>query len=77
MRRRWRDSTASTGWGLSRRGGTVWEWVSPFATHARGEQGNEVFRAWRYAEDHPALAGRELDAGALAGFNRQYGLGTD
>ena len=59
---------------VTRRGGTVWEWVSPFATHARGEQGNEVFRAWRYAEDHPALAGRELDAGALAGFNRQHGL---
>ena len=56
------------------RGEVVWEWVNPFAATAVGMRGYWVFRAWRYGEDHPALAGRELDAGALAEFNRQHGL---
>src|SRR5690606_19238891 len=53
----------------------VWEWVNPFTT--RGPQGNLmnwVFRAFRYAPEHPALAGRELDPRAHSALNRMYGL---
>ena len=52
----------------------VWEWVNPFAATAVGMRGYWVFQAWWCGEDHPASAGRELDAGALAGFNRRRGV---
>ena len=59
---------------VTRRGEVVWEWISPFETAALGMRASWVFRAWRYGEDHPALAGRDLDPGKLAAFNRQHGL---
>ena len=48
----------------------VWEYISPFFTQgARAAGGgaldasNTVFRAHRYAPDHPALQGRDLAPG--------------
>jgi outer membrane protein assembly factor BamB len=53
----------------------VWEWISPFSRRgANGNLMNWVFRAFRYSEDHPALAGRELDPRSHAATNRMYGL---
>lgn len=60
---------------VTRRGETVWEWHNPFAQTVRGNQTSfALWRAHRYAADHPALAGRELDPGRHAALNRMYGL---
>jgi hypothetical protein len=59
---------------VTRRGETVWEWVSPFAISAAGRTRAWVFRAYRYGIDFPGLAGRRLDAGAWGELNRLYGL---
>jgi len=34
-----------------------------------------VFRAHRYAPDHPALQGKDLDPDRYAALNRQYAQG--
>ena len=60
---------------VTRRGETVWEWVSPFMGINRGSPRPWVFRARRYAPDHPALAGRDLDPARWVSLNRLYGLG--
>ena len=40
-------------------GDIVWEYVSPFMGADRfGDPSNEVFRAYRYAEDSPQIGGR-------------------
>ena len=52
----------------------VWEWISPFQVTQRGDVCNWVFRAWRYSSDYPGLAGRSLDAGDHADFNRLHDL---
>ena len=59
----------------TRRGEVVWEWISPFLTRQIGMNCSWLFRAWRYPESYAGLAGRELDPGRYAAFNRQYGLG--
>jgi hypothetical protein len=61
---------------VSSKGEVVWEWITPFSN--RMPNGNlmvSIFRAHRYAAEHPALAGRELDPRAHAATNRMYGLG--
>ena len=48
-------------------GDIVWEYISPFSTGSTEEGlSNSIFRAHRYAPDHPALAGRDLDPGRIA-----------
>ena len=59
---------------ITRRGETVWEWVSPFAISAQGRVRAWVFRAYRYAPDFPGLQDRSLDPDACADINRVYGL---
>ena len=47
-------------------GDIVWEYISPFSTGSTEEGlSNSIFRAHRYAPDHPALAGRDLDPGRI------------
>ena len=57
----------------------VWEFINPFmARSGYGAGGtisglaNSVFRAHRYSNDHPALAGRDLNPGRYANLNRLY-----
>jgi hypothetical protein len=57
------------------RGEVVWEWTSPFVHEVRGEMAAMLFRAHRYGQDHPALAGRTLDPAAHAEVNRLHRLG--
>jgi hypothetical protein len=60
---------------VTRRGETVWEWHNPFAQTVRGNQTSfAIWRAHRYAPDHPALKGRELDAGRFRALNALHGL---
>jgi hypothetical protein len=62
---------------ITRRGETVWEWVSPFTTSTAGRRRAWVFRAYRYAPDHPGLQGESLDPAMYADMNRLYGLQVD
>lgn len=59
---------------VTSRGETVWEWINPFANRVQGRLTTLIYRAHRYAPDHPALAGRTLDPAAHAGLNRLHGL---
>jgi hypothetical protein len=59
---------------VTRRGETVWEWVTPFSTSNQGRVRAWIFRVHRYAPDLPGLASRALDRGRYADFNRLYGL---
>jgi hypothetical protein len=59
---------------ITRRGETVWEWVSPFATSTQRHVRAWVFRAYRSATDFPGLQGRSLDPAEYAEVNRVYGL---
>ena len=44
---------------VTHEGETVWEYVSPFMGPDRaGDPSNEVFRAYRYAEDSPQIRNR-------------------
>lgn len=53
----------------------VWEWINPFLNNnKRGEPTVSIYRAHRYAEDHPALAGRDLDPMRFANLNRLHKL---
>ena len=61
---------------VTRRGETVWEWHNPFAQSVRGAQTSfALWRAHRYAPDHPALRGRDLSPDRFAGLNAMHGLG--
>jgi hypothetical protein len=60
-------------------GEIVWEYISPFfvanpptAGGSRFGYANAVFRAHRYAEDHPAFAGKDLNPDNHANLNRLY-----
>ncbi|MDP7588953.1 MAG: aryl-sulfate sulfotransferase [Dehalococcoidia bacterium] len=60
-------------------GEIVWEYISPFfvgnpptAGGSRFGFANAVFRAHRYAEDHPAFAGKNLNPDNHANLNRLY-----
>ena len=53
----------------------VWEWINPFLNNnARGEATVSIYRAHRYAADHPALADRDLNPARFANLNRLHGL---
>jgi hypothetical protein len=61
---------------VTRRGETVWEWHNPFAQAVRGGQVSfALWRAHRYAPDHPALKDRVLDPARHRALNEQHGLG--
>ena len=54
----------------------VWEWINPFVNNnSRGEATVSIYRAHRYAPDHPALNDRDLDPARFANLNRLHGLG--
>jgi hypothetical protein len=55
---------------ITRRGETVWEWVSPFTTNTAGRVRAWVFHAYRCAPDYPGLRDRSLDPAACADLNR-------
>lgn len=60
---------------ITRSGETVWEWWSPISNpRPQGHSVRWLFRGYRYGPDHPGLAGRTLDPGALASLNRLNGL---
>lgn len=60
---------------VTRAGEVVWEWINPFLnTDAKGEPAVSIYRAHRYAPDHPGLAGRTLDPAAFGNLNRLHGL---
>ena len=64
---------------ITQDGEIVWEYISPFfvenlptAGGSRFGNANAVFRAHRYAEDHPAFAGKDLDPSRHANLNRLF-----
>ncbi len=59
---------------VTRRGEVVWEWINPFVNSHKGEPMVSIYRAHRYAPDHPALADRDLDPARFANLNRLNGL---
>jgi hypothetical protein len=60
---------------VTSKGDIVWEWINPVAHRApNGAMTNAVFRSYRYALDHPALSGRELNPDRYRELNRAYGL---
>ena len=61
---------------VTRRGETVWEWITPFSTSNQGRVRAWIFRVYRYAPDFPGLKidGLSLDPARYADFNRLYGL---
>jgi arylsulfotransferase ASST len=61
---------------VTRRGETVWEWVTPFSTNNQGRVRAWIFRVYRYAPDFPGLRGLALDPQKYADLNRLYGLTT-
>jgi hypothetical protein len=68
------EGTAGRIFEITRRGETVWEWISPFTTLRRGQPSPAIFRSHRYLPEHPALADKELDPHKHADINRMYGL---
>ncbi len=68
------EGTSARIFEITRRGETVWEWVSPFVVNTAGRMRPWVFRVHRYAPDDAALADGALDPGRYADFNRLYGL---
>ena len=56
-------------------GETVWEYLSPFSFASRFGVTPSIFRAHRYAADHPALAGRDLDPADHDELNRRIAAG--
>ncbi|MGH2586272.1 MAG: aryl-sulfate sulfotransferase [Dehalococcoidia bacterium] len=59
---------------VTRRGETVWEWVSPFVNPIQGSLRPWIFRAHRYGPEVAGLDGRDLDPGRHAELNRLHGL---
>jgi hypothetical protein len=68
------EGTSGRVFEVTPRGETVWEWINPFLTMNRGNQGPWIFRALRYGADFPGLIGHSLDPAQLADFNRLHGL---
>ena len=53
----------------------VWEWINPFLNNnSRGEATVSIYRAHRYAHDHPALAEKDLDPDRFGNLNQLNGL---
>jgi Arylsulfotransferase (ASST) len=59
---------------VTRRGETVWEWVTPFVINNQGRQRPWLFRVYRYPSEFSGLQGKTLDPDRYADFNRLYGL---
>jgi hypothetical protein len=51
-----------------------WEWVSPFVHNFKGVDVVMFFRAHRYAEDGPELAGKRIDDRGIDEINEKWGL---
>jgi hypothetical protein len=68
------EGTSGRVFEVTRRGETVWEWVTPFATLIQGRNRPWIFRAYRYPPDFEGLAGRTLDPAHHADLNRLHGL---
>jgi hypothetical protein len=69
------EGTSGRVFEVTRGGEVVWEWWNPvYNTRPNGDTMGWLFRAYRYAPDHPALAGRDLDPERLADLNRLYQL---
>jgi hypothetical protein len=63
---------------VTKRGETVWEWNNPFVQTVRGSQASvAIWRAHRYAPDHPALQWRDLDPARYRQINSLYGLAAE
>ncbi len=58
---------------VTRRCEVVWEWLNPFTVPVDDSVQVLIFRAHRYAPDHPAFAGKELLP--MRSLNRLHGLG--
>ena len=53
----------------------VWEWINPFLNNnSRGEATVSIYRAHRYAHDHPAIADKDLDPSRFGNLNQLNGL---
>lgn len=60
---------------VTQRHDVVWEWINPFMNNnKRGEPTVSIYRAHRYAPDHPALASKDLDPARHANINRLHNL---
>jgi len=60
---------------VTRRHEVVWEWINPFVNNnSRGEPTVSIYRAHRYASDHPAFVDRDLDPARFGNLNRVNGL---
>jgi hypothetical protein len=68
------EGTSGRVFEITRRGETVWEWVTPFVAMNMGYARAWIFRAYRYSPDYPGLAGRTLDPARYAELNRLHGL---
>ena len=68
------EGTSGRVFEVTRRGETVWEWISPFTSVVQGRTRSWLFRAHRYPIDFSGLAGRSLDAARFGDFNRLHGL---
>jgi hypothetical protein len=69
------EGTAGRVFEVTRSGEVVWEWWNPvYNTRPNGDTMGWLFRAYRYSPDHPAFAGRDLDADTLGDLNRLYHL---
>ncbi len=60
---------------VTRSGETVWEYLSPFSFVSQFGPTPAIFRAHRYAAEHPALAARDLDPARHEELNRRIAAG--
>jgi hypothetical protein len=51
-----------------------WEWITPFILPFKGVNASMIFRAHRYAEGAPEVAGKDLDWRRHEKLNRELGL---
>ena len=69
------EGTSGRVFEVTRRHEVVWEWINPFVNNnSRGEPTVSIYRAHRYAADHPAFADRDLDPARFGNLNRVNGL---
>ena len=60
---------------VTKRHQVVWEWINPFLnTTKKGDASVSIYRAHRYAPDHPAIADRDLDPARFRKLNDLNGL---
>ena len=66
------DSTTA---GVTPESEVVWEWITPIiGSRPGGRELQWVYRANRYAADHPAFVGKDLDPNNYAELNAKYEL---